>query len=273
MTRRYESPFRAEPHRFPAHRLGAHRPLQLPVRPPPWWGVRAAHRGHRRGPLRGPPRHLHPSRPRLARASPGMKAPIVGGPYGPYRQSERRPAIRPPPISSLARRRGLPLLLQRGAAGGAARRAGRARHAALRSPLPGAAAGEVQRRIPAGEPAALRLRVPDREVCATTLSVGPSPSRRRPRRLHPRALRRSRRVQLRGGGRRPGHGHHARHPWRRPSHQHGQATVRARGLGRGCAAVRPPLARAGAGRGQAIEASWGHRRERVRVLALLATGE
>ena len=82
-------PHRSQPHRRPPRRHRLHRPHQLPLRPPARRQVRSSHRRHRPRPLR---RHLRAGDlqlPPLARPYAGTKAPTVGGPYGPYRQSER----------------------------------------------------------------------------------------------------------------------------------------------------------------------------------------
>src|SRR5215470_7154622 len=68
-TRRYA--LRALPDRIPAHRRGAHGPVQLAVRPPPRRQVPAADRGYRQGPLDQGSDRRDPRRDELARARLG----------------------------------------------------------------------------------------------------------------------------------------------------------------------------------------------------------
>src|ERR1041385_6467791 len=66
-------------------------------------------------------------------------------------------------------------------------------------------------------------------------------SQRRARRPRAAARRRRADLQLRRGGRRPRHGHHARHPRRRPRQQHAAPDPHLQRAGEDPAAVRPPV--------------------------------
>ena len=77
------------PDRQPARRAGPDRALQLGVRPPPRRHLRAPDRGHRRRPQH-PGVLRRPVRPHAAGSGLDWdEGPDVGGPYAPYRQSER----------------------------------------------------------------------------------------------------------------------------------------------------------------------------------------
>ena len=94
---------------------------------------------------------------------------------------------------------------------------------------------EAQRRIDAGEPHVWRLKVPLRprphRVRRRRVRPHELPGRRHGRH-DPRAHRRQPHVQLRRGLRRHEHGHHARHPRRRPPVQHAAPDPHLRGARR-----------------------------------------
>ena len=218
-----ESALRAEPHGHAAHRLGAHRALQLPVRPPRRRQLRRAHRGHRRGALRGALRARHPRRSRLARSRLGRGARS--------RRPVRRPTARPsaPRLSAGGRR-------ARSPAGHAypcfcsQERLDALRAEALAAGRPPRYDGRC-RRLDAGEVARARRR-----RRAGRAALCRARGRRRLRRRHPRphhasAARRSATSSSCAPTASPSynfaavvddarHGHHPRHPRRRPPHQH-----------------------------------------------------
>ena len=102
------------------------------------------------------------------------EGPDVGGPAGPYRQSERLGRHRVAAGEAARGRARVPLLLPAGAPRGAATRgAGGGADAALRPPLPRLTPEEVRRRLEAGEPAAVRFLVPAGEVVVDDLIRGP----------------------------------------------------------------------------------------------------
>ncbi len=95
------------------------------------------------------------------------EGPDVGGPHGPYRQSERSSDLSRVRREAARGRPRLQMLLHAAALGGDARRAaGGGAAVALRRPLPDATrAQEVARREGAGEPYVVRMKVPDEGVC------------------------------------------------------------------------------------------------------------
>ena len=94
----------------------------------------------------------------------------IGGPYAPYRQSERLEIYRAAYGQLLDRRQSLPLFLYRGGTGaGAAAGSPRASHAGVLRQMQSADAGESTTRAAAGEPFAVRLAVP-KPLCASTTS-------------------------------------------------------------------------------------------------------
>ena len=171
-----ESTLRAEPHRHAAHRLGAHRALQLPLRPPP---RRQLRRCASRTPTRRAPRSAtsEPSSTTCAWLGPRLgRGPRRGGPFGPYRQSERAAsATAPRPTSCSPAGLAYPCFCpQERLEELRARGAGRRPHAALRPPLPGAR--RRRGRAPAGAPASRRRcasRVPAGDVIFDDLIRGP----------------------------------------------------------------------------------------------------
>ena len=103
------------------------------------------------------------------------EGPDVGGPSGPYRQSERLERHRAAAERAAGRRARLPLLLPGGAPRAAAPRGARRR--AARRATTGAASRwrptRCERRLAAGEPAAVRFQVPAGEVVVDDLIRGP----------------------------------------------------------------------------------------------------
>ena len=271
-----ESTLRAEPDRHLAHRLGAHRPLQLPLRPPQRRQLRRAHRGHRRGALRGALRARHPRRPRLAGSRLG-RGPRRGGPYGPYRQANasRRTARQPtgcsPPVWPIA---------------ASAARSASTRCASRRWPT----AARRATTAPAGGSTRRGRRAPRRRRTGRP-ALRRAQRRGGLRRRHPRPHRDRFRedigdfiilrsdgmpeLQLRGRGRRRRDGHHARHPRRRPPHQHGPAGAAApRPVPRRAGArLRPPRHDPGGRRRQAVQAPRGDVGGRLPRARLSAAGD
>ena len=132
---------RASRRRRPAIRTSARRlrrARQLLLRQEARRRVRPAHRGYRSGAQHRRERARHPRGAALVR-SRWDEGPDVGGPHGPYRQSERSAIYREYAEKLLAARSRLQMLLHAGAPRGDARRAARGRAAvALRRPLPDA---------------------------------------------------------------------------------------------------------------------------------------
>ena len=156
MSERPARTLRAQPHRLPARGRRAHRALQLAVGPEERRRLPPPHRGHRQGALH---RRQHPEHPRRA----GVAGPALGrGAVLPERG--RGPPRRggPPPARG---GQGLPVLRHARGAGGAAE-GGHRRGAALAA-RPGRAAtsraAESDRRAAAGEPFAIRFKVPEDE--------------------------------------------------------------------------------------------------------------
>ena len=203
------------------------------------------------------------------------EGPDVGGPAGPYRQSERLERHRAAAGRAARGRPRLPLLLPGGAPRGAAPRgAGRGADAALRPPLSragaggGAAAaggGRAGGRALPGARGGGRRRRPDPRARHHRL--------RRPQRSDHRALRRRCRLQLRIRRRRSRDGRHPRDPRRRPPHQQRSPTAALRGSGRPRAAVRAPLHGAWPGRRQAEQTARRDRRRRLPRARLPARGD
>ena len=180
-------PHRPQPHRAAARRHGAHGALQLPLRAAAGRHLRPAPRGHRRGALHARRTSGTSSTVSTGWASsgtrdrrwPGLPA---RGPFGPYRQSERREQLRRGHRAAPGRGPGVPLLLHgrgagrrpRGAAGGPA---GPRRTWA-------AAPGSATRSAPRAVPRAARRSSASASARAawssTTSSAATSASRRAP---------------------------------------------------------------------------------------------
>ena len=171
-----ESALRAEPHGHAAHRLGAHRPLQLSVRAPRPGPLRRARRRHRCGAFRGALRAGDPRRPRLARTRLG-------------RRTRPRRAVRPVPPGRA--RRDLPKRRRRPGRRGPGLPAASAARSASRSCAPrrsrpagrrattAAAGGSTPPRSSGASRAASRRRCASRCPRATCTSTTPSAARSR----------------------------------------------------------------------------------------------
>ena len=142
------------------------------------------------------------------------EGPDVGGPCGPYRQSERVERHRGAAAELLASGQAyhcfcpeerLEQLRREALAAGRTPRYDRR--------CLGLPADEVRRRLDAGEPAAVRFKVPAGEVVIDDLIRGAVViGARRAQRPHHRPLGRRRRLQLRHRRGRSRHGHHSRRP-------------------------------------------------------------
>ena len=257
-------PFRAFSHRQAAHRRRSHRHLQLGLRPGYRRHLRAAHRGHRPGAFHRGEHPDHSARaevdgPRLGRGPGGGRTlrPLLPDPAHRHVRGSAAEAHR--------RRRRLSLLLHQGGAGRQARgrRENRGRLRGLRSHL----SRHSSRR-------GRRARCSWRAPCLAPESA------RRPRSGHVQRCRLRRHelphrcdgrhdsaphrrhvhLQLRCGLRRCEHGHHPRHPRRRPSLQHPAPGAHLRGARRRGAAVRAPVHDLGPRRQEALEAPRRHQR-------------
>ncbi len=177
------------------------------------------------------------------------EGPDVGGPHGPYRQSERACHLRAgagdaggagPDLPVLLLARGTAAVAQGAAGGGPAaalcahlRRAGAGRGAAPHRRRQGARDAVPRARPPRG-----RVRGPHPRSAAVPV--------RRHRRLRDPARRRQRVVLPRQCRRRFGDGHHAGAARRRSPGQHAAPAAAARGARHAAARIRPPAAGAGA---------------------------
>ena len=258
-------PLRPQPHRLPAYRRRAHRAVLLGLRPPPRRQLHPAHRGHRRRPLHPRGGAGHPRRHALAGAGARRGPVLPDAAHGPVQGGHRPDA---------GRRHRLPLLHVVRRARPHPRRAARAwREAALRRALaPGSGqdpAAAARRRAAGGAfPQSGRRR-----GGLGRPRQGPHRDRqRRDGRLHHRARRRHADLQLLRGGGRLGHGHHPRHPRRRPREQHPAPDQRAAGARRRGAAVRPPVDDPRRRRHQALQAPRRGERDAVRRGWLPARG-
>ena len=153
---------RAVANRSAARRRCAHGALLVAVRAPSRRSLRAPHRGHRRDARAPRGDRADPALAALGRARVG-RGPGVGGEYGPYVQSERRP--RHLEVAETVPRGGtrVPLLLHdRGARGRARGRPARGPAVHLLAPLPRAerrgARGARGRGRPVGRPPARARR-------------------------------------------------------------------------------------------------------------------
>ena len=171
----------------------------------------AADRGHRpraldRGRDRGDPRRAPLAGPRRRRAA--------GVPVRP-----RRAPCRGGPVAA-RRRAGLSLLRHARGARRDARDAPRPRAAPCATT--GAGATATRPRRPPGVKPVVRLKAPrDGETVIAGPGPGRGAGRQRPARRHgAAALRRHADLHAVGRGGRPRHGHHPRHPRRRPPDQH-----------------------------------------------------
>jgi glutamyl-tRNA synthetase len=106
----------------------------------------------------------------------------------------------------------------------------------------GGRAGQGAAAPPAGVPPVVRFRNPlTASSPGTTWSRAASSSPTRAGRPHHRPRRRHADLQLLRRGRRLGHGHHPRHPRRRPRQQHAAPDQHPAGAGRAGAALRAPV--------------------------------
>ena len=207
----------------------------------------------------------HHRQPGLARPA-ADEGPDVGGPFGPYRQSERaRPLRGGGPEDCSPTGAAYPCFCpqelldeknEKLLAGGQMPKYDRTCCTLTKD--------EVDSRLAGGEEAAIRFRVPEGDVDIR----GPHPRAHhllvgRHRRLHHQAHRRRLLLQLRRGRGRRRHGDHRRHPRRGPHHQHRPADDALRGARQAGAALRAPLSHPGARRQQAVQAARSHLRRPV----------
>ena len=178
-ARRSHRPLRPRPllplaHRHAARRADPGRAVQLGLRAPYRRHVRLPDRGHGRQP--GQPGELRrrSSTPWRWLGLDYDEGPGVGGPHGPYRQSERRDPCTSKVAQDLLRGRlRLRVLLQQRGGRGPAPRGGARPEAGLRQRRPRARPTEQKAAFRAeGRQPVLRVRMPDEDITFTDLIRG-----------------------------------------------------------------------------------------------------
>ena len=206
---------RAVTHRRPARGHGVHVAVQPCLRAPAGRAVHPAHRGHRPGEVRRPTARRRSSRPCTGSGLDWDEGPDKGGPFAPYRQSERS-ARYDVHVATAARGRPRLLLLVHD------RPAGRDAHGAAE----GQAADRLRPALPRQDPRGAR-RAAGLQRQAGGAHADPRRRAARLRRRHPRRGqgastrrpghhqgRRAADLPPRQRRRRPRDGHHPRRPRR-----------------------------------------------------------